>query len=79
MFYMSAGAYALVPVCALANSRPFLLTAALIAIWIALGTNLGGEDREVDAESGAICTWLLGALLVTIAGVLYMRRARRRR
>src|SRR3954469_16493918 len=40
MFYMSAGAYALGPSYAhLANSRPFLLTVSLIAIWIALGTN----------------------------------------
>ena len=76
MFYMSAGAYALGPSYAhLANSRPFLLTVSLIAIWIALGTNLVGvKIGKWTQNLGAICTWLLGALLVVIAGVLYMRR-----
>ncbi len=51
------------------------MTAALIAIWIALGTNLVGvKIGKWTQNLGAICTWLLGALLVTIAGVLYMRR-----
>jgi glutamate:GABA antiporter len=76
MFYMSAGAYALGPSYAhLANSRPFLLTVSLIAIWIALGTNLVGvKIGKWTQNLGAACTWLLGALLVVIAGVLYSRR-----
>src|SRR6266542_4004566 len=43
VFYMSAGTYALGPSYAyLANSRVFLLTVSLVAIWIALGTNMAG-------------------------------------
>ena len=43
MFYMSAGIYALGPAYAwLADSRVFLLAISLVAIWVALGTNLVG-------------------------------------
>src|ERR1019366_8489984 len=43
MFYMSAGIYALGPTYAyLGDSRVFLLAISLVAIWVALGTNLIG-------------------------------------
>jgi amino acid transporter len=76
MFYMSAGIYALGPSYAyLAASRPFLLAISLIAIWVALGTNLIGMKIGKWTENvGAIATWLLGALLVTVAAVLFGRR-----
>ncbi|MCU1238511.1 MAG: amino acid permease-associated region, partial [Candidatus Solibacter sp.] len=75
MFYMSAGTYALGPSYAyLANSRPFLLTASLAAIWIALGTNMAGmKIGKWTQNLGAICTWALGGLLMTIAAILYSR------
>ncbi len=61
MFYMSAGAYALGPSYAyLANSRPWVLTASLIAIWIALGTNIVGmKIGKWTQNIGAAC--ILGA------------------
>ena len=67
LFYMGAGFYALGPRCAhLADNRFCLLAAALVAIWVALGTNLAGvERRQVDAEyrgrrlpgCWAVCWW----------------------
>jgi amino acid transporter len=75
MFYMGAGAYALGPSHAhLANERSFLLTASLIAIWIALGTNLlGMKIGKWTQNVGAVCTWVLGCLLVIVAAVLWKR------
>jgi glutamate:GABA antiporter len=76
MFYMSAGVYALGPSYAyLADSRVFLLAISLVAIWVALGTNLIGMKIGKWTENvGAAATWLLGALLVTIAAVVFSRR-----
>jgi amino acid transporter len=76
MFYMSAGIYALGPSYAhLAASRPFLLAISLVAIWVALGTNLIGMKIGKWTENvGATATWLLGALLVIVAAVLFGRR-----
>jgi amino acid transporter len=76
MFYMSAGVYALGPRYAhLATNRPFLLTVSLVAIWIALGTNLVGmRVGKWTENAGAASSWVLGALLVVIACVLYGRR-----
>ncbi|HEY1495352.1 MAG TPA: APC family permease [Candidatus Solibacter sp.] len=75
MFYMSAGAYALGPSYShLANSRPFLLTVSLVAIWIALGTNIVGmKIGKWTQNVGALCTWVLGGLLVTVAAILWGR------
>ena len=76
MFYMSAGIYALGPSYAyLADSRPFVLAISLAAIWLALGTNLIGVKIGKWTENvGAVAAWLLGALLVTVAAVIYSRR-----
>src|ERR1019366_6720044 len=73
LFYMSAGIYALGPSYAhLAASRPFLLAISLVAIWVALGTNLIGMKIGKWTENvGATATWLLGALLVIVAAVLF--------
>ncbi len=75
MFYMSAGASALGPSYShLANSRPFLLTVSLVAIWIALGTNIVGmKIGKWTQNVGALCTWVLGGLLVTVAAILWGR------
>ncbi len=76
MFYMSAGIYALGPSYAwLANSRLFLLAISLAAIWIALGTNLiGMKVGKWTENAGAAASWALGALLVTVAAVIWNRR-----
>uniref|UniRef100_Q01N99 Amino acid permease-associated region n=1 Tax=Solibacter usitatus (strain Ellin6076) TaxID=234267 RepID=Q01N99_SOLUE len=75
MFYMSAGAYALGPSYSyLANSRPFLLTVSLVAIWIALGTNIVGmKIGKWTQNVGALSTWVLGGLLVVVAALLWNR------
>src|SRR3954447_6422266 len=71
MFYMSAGLYALGPKYAyLAESRVGLLAVSLAAIWIALGTNLiGMRVGKWTENAGAIATWGVGVLLVTVAVV----------
>jgi amino acid transporter len=73
---MSAGIYALGPSYAwLADSRVFLLSLSLVAIWVALGTNLVGMKVGKWTENiGAIATWVLGALLVTVATLIFGRR-----
>jgi amino acid transporter len=75
MFYMSAGIYALGPSYRyLAGSRPFLLAISLVAIWVALGTNLiGMKIGRWTQNVGAAATWLLGAMLVTVAAAIFRR------
>jgi glutamate:GABA antiporter len=75
MFYMSAGIYALGPSYRyLAGSRPFLLAISLVAIWVALGTNLiGMRIGKWTQNVGAAATWLLGAMLVTVAAAVFRR------
>jgi amino acid transporter len=73
MFYMSAGLYAINP--ALAESRPFVLAIALLAIWIALGTNVVGvKVGKWTQNVGGASSWVLGGLLVAVAVWLGMRR-----
>ena len=76
MFYMSAGIYALGPGYAwLAGSRVFLLAISLVAIWVALGTNLVGMKIGKWTENvGACAIWVLGALLVTVAAIVFRRQ-----
>jgi amino acid transporter len=76
MFYMSAGAYALGPGYArLADNRLYLMAASLSAIWIALGTNIVGLKIGKWTENlGGTASWVLGALLVAVAGIVYGRR-----
>jgi amino acid transporter len=76
MFYMSAGIYALGPGYAwLAGSRVFLLAISLVAIWLALGTNLiGMRIGKWTENAGACATWILGALLVAVAAAIFRRQ-----
>jgi amino acid transporter len=76
MFYMSAGAYTLGPSYAhLADNRLYLVVASLIAIWLALGTNLVGIRIGKWTENlGAGATWLLGAVLIVVATLLWAKR-----
>ena len=76
LFYMGAGFYALGPSYAhLADNRFCLLAAALVAIWIALGTNLVGLGIGKWTQNiGAGAAWLLGAVLVLLAVLVGMKR-----
>ncbi len=76
LFYMSAAFYALGPRFAhLGDNRFWLLAVALLAIWIALGTNLRGVDVGKWTENiGAAACWLLGAVLVLLAVLVGAKR-----
>ena len=76
LFYMGAGFYALGPRYAhLADNRAALLAAALVAIWVALTTNLLGVGIGKWTQNvGAAATWVLGALLVVLAVLVGAKR-----
>ena len=76
LFYMGAGFYALGPKYAhLADNRFWLLGAALVAIWVALGTNLRGVAIGKWTENiGAAATWMLGGTLVLLALLVGAKR-----
>ncbi len=71
IFYMSAAFYTLGPrYQALAGNRYYVLAAALVAIWIALGTNMIGVRIGKWTENiGAAATWLLCGAFVALAAV----------
>ena len=76
LFYMGAGFYALGPRWAhLADNRFCLLAAALVAIWVALGSNLlGVKIGKWTQNIGAATVWLLGAVLVAVALLVGSKR-----
>ncbi len=76
MFAMSMSAYALGPSYAhLADSQTYVVITTLVSIWIALGTNLVGMKIGKWTENmGGITTWMLGALLVGVAAMVWFRR-----
>jgi amino acid transporter len=76
LFYMGASFYTLGPKYAhLADNRFCLLAAALLAIWVALGTNLRGVEVGRWTENiGAGASWLLGVTLVVLAVLVGAKR-----
>ncbi len=76
MFYMSIAAYGLGPKYShLADDRTFLVTASLVAIWIALGTNLIGMKIGKWTENiGAAATWTIGIVFAVLAAIVWMKR-----
>jgi amino acid transporter len=76
MFYMSAAFYALGPSYAhMADDRVYVLIASLVAIWIALGTNIAGLNIGKWTENvGAASTWILGLLLMIVAALVWKRQ-----
>ena len=75
MFYSSAAAWMLGPEFAhLASDRTYLITASLVAIWIALGTNIIGVRIGKWTENiGAIASWILGILLAVAAWKVWLK------
>src|SRR5262249_33251660 len=71
MFYMSVALSALGPrYAAMADSRFWLVSASLAAIWIALGSNLIGlRIGKWTQNLGGVATWALGALLIIVAAL----------
>jgi amino acid transporter len=76
LFYMGAGFYTLGPKYAhLADDRFWLLAASLVAVWVALGTNLLGVEIGKWTENiGAAAIWLLGSVLVLLAVLVGAKR-----
>jgi amino acid transporter len=76
MFYMSIAASTLGPRYAhLASSRAYVVIASLLAIWVALGTNLVGVNIGKWTENlGASASWILGSLLVVVAALVWKQR-----
>ena len=59
----------------LADSRWFLVSASLTAIWIALGTNIAGVNIGKWTQNlGGLACWLLAALLVIVAALVWLKR-----
>ena len=76
MFYMSAAAFAFGPkYLGLADNRIYLVVASLVAIWIALGTNIVGVRIGKWTENlGAIASWILALLLSGAAMLVWRQR-----
>lgn len=76
MFYTALGAYTLGPSFAhFADNRPVMIAASLVAIWIALGTNLIGMKIGKWTENiGAAMTWLVAAAFAVFAAIVWSRR-----
>ena len=76
LFYMSISVYAFGPSFApYADNRPVLIVASLIAIWIALGTNLVGMKIGKWTENlGGTATWILAALFAALGAIVWMKR-----
>lgn len=76
IFYMKVGFYMLGPTYQhLGDNRWYLLLAALLAIWIALGSNVIGLKVGKWTENlGGSASWILGGLLVVLAWLVWMRR-----
>jgi glutamate:GABA antiporter len=71
MFYMESALRAL----SLPVTRPWVLTASLLAIWIALGTNLVGMKIGKWTENiGGASAWLVSGSLVLLAILVWSRR-----
>ncbi len=71
MFYMSVGlgTVGIVP------GRATLLAVSIVAIWVALGTNLLGVKIGKWTENfGGASSWVLGGLLAVVAALVWSRR-----
>jgi amino acid transporter len=76
IFYMSVGAYTLGPSYAhLADSRIYLVGTSLLAIVIALGSNMIGMKIGKWTENlGGIATWVIGGVFVTLAALVWSKQ-----
>jgi glutamate:GABA antiporter len=75
IFYMSAAAYTLGSGYAhLADNRTYVVAGSIAAIWVALGSNIIGIKIGKWTENiGGASTWILGAVLMTAAAMVWMR------
>jgi amino acid transporter len=76
MFYMSAGLDLLGPSGAhWGENRVYLMAVSLVAIWVALGTNLiGMKIGKWTENAGGASAWLMTALLAVVAAIAWKHR-----
>jgi amino acid transporter len=76
MFYMSSGLDLLGPAGAhWGENRVYLMAVSLVAIWLALGTNLiGMKIGKWTENAGGAAAWVLAALLAIVAAVAWKHR-----
>jgi glutamate:GABA antiporter len=76
MFYMSLAAYGLGPAYQhLADNRAFIVGVSLVAVWIALATNMiGMKIGKWTENAGAAATWIISIVFAILAAVVWMRR-----
>lgn len=76
MFYMSAGLDLLGPAGAhWGENRLYLIAVSLVAIWVALGTNLIGMKIGKWTENvGGASAWILAAVLAATAAIAWRHR-----
>ena len=76
LFYMRAGFSTLGgSYTRLGDHRVYLLATALAAIWVALGSNLIGlKIGKWTENAGGTASWMLAAVLMGIAAMMWMRR-----
>jgi amino acid transporter len=76
MAYASIATYAFGENAArLGNNQWFVVGAALIAVWIALGTNIiGMKVGKWTENAGGAATWLIAGLMVAIACLVWFKR-----
>jgi amino acid transporter len=75
MFYVSIAVYGLGPSFApFADNRAVLIGAALMAMWVALGTNLVGMKIGKWTENvGASAMWVIAGLFAILAAIAYAK------
>jgi amino acid transporter len=76
MFYLGAAAFAFGPRFAhLADNRTFVVTASLLVIWVALGSNIVGMKVGKWTENvGGAASWILAAVLITVGWLVWQRQ-----
>jgi len=71
MFYMSVG----LDTVGIVPGRITLLAVSIVAIWVALGTNLlGVKIGKWTQNFGGASSWVLGGLLAIVAALVWLRR-----
>lgn len=76
LLYMKVGFSLLGPTQThLGDNRFYLLAGTLVLIWVGMGSNLFGLKVGKWTENiGAAATWMVGLLLIAVAGMIWIRR-----
>lgn len=73
MAYMSIAAYAIDP--ALADNRPLIVGASVVALWLGMGINMAGvRIGRWNQNLGGFATWTMVTLLLVTGALVYLKR-----